>query len=222
MLLYGVAREPAIAVLASLIAGVSWIAAVASLNVSAQVSLPEWVRARGLAMSVAVMFGAMTLGSALWGAVAARTGLPQTLFLAAVGSLIMIPLTQRWKLQTGAQLDLTPSLSWPAPATAHTIEHDRGPVLVSVEYHIDPKDRHEFLAALRRLEHGRRRDGAFRWGIFEDAAVEGRFVETFLVESWLEHLRQHERATNADRVVQDAVRRFHRSGAPKVTHYIAV
>jgi len=222
MLLYGVAREPAIAVLASLIAGISWIAAVASLNVSAQLSLPEWVRARGLAMSVAVMFGAITLGSALWGAVAAHAGLPLTLYLAAVGSLIMIPLTQRWNLQSGAMLDLTPSLNWPAPATVHAVEPDRGPVLVSVEYHIDPKDRREFLAALRKMEHARRRDGAFRWGIFEDAAVEGRFVETFLVESWLEHLRQHERATNADRVVQDAVRRFHRSGAPKVTHYLAV
>ena len=46
-------------------------------------------------------------------------------------------------------------------------------------------------------------------------------VETFLVESWLEHLRQHERVTEADRAVQEVVRRFDLDGGPKVTHLIA-
>jgi len=90
-----------------------------------------------------------------------------------------------------------------------------------VEYRIDPKDREPFLAALDKLAKVRRRDGAYAWGVFEDAANEGRMVETFLVESWLEHLRQHERVTNADRVLQDAVHRFHIRGDPKVTHLIA-
>jgi hypothetical protein len=94
-------------------------------------------------------------------------------------------------------------------------------VLVTVEYRIDPKNRDGFLAALERLSLERRRDGAYAWGVFEDAAEEGRMVETFLVESWLEHLRQHERVTNADRVLQDAILRFHAEGTPKVTHLIA-
>jgi hypothetical protein len=67
----------------------------------------------------------------------------------------------------------------------------------------------------------RRRDGAYDWGIFEDPANDGRFVETFLVDSWLEHLRQHERVTNADSALQIAVDGFQRKGAPKVTHLIA-
>ncbi len=122
---------------------------------------------------------------------------------------------------TGAEIDLTPSLSWPAPIITHEVEHDRGPVLVTVEYRIDPRERDQFLAALERLGQERRRDGAFAWRVFEDAAEEGRMVETFLVKSWLEHLRQHERVTNADRVLQNAVNRFHAAGAPKVTHLIA-
>jgi hypothetical protein len=101
------------------------------------------------------------------------------------------------------------------------LEQDRGPVLVTVEYRIDPAQRRPFLAALDRLGHERRRDGAYRWGVFEDAADPARFVETFLVESWLEHLRQHERVTNADRVLQSEVRRFQVDGEPKVTHMIA-
>ena len=99
-------------------------------------------------------------------------------------------------------------MHWPAPITAQDIEHDRGPVLVTVEYRIRPQDRDAFLDAIAKLEPERRRDGAYRWGVFEDAAEEGRIVEIFLVASWMEHLRQHERVTNADRLVQEAVHKF--------------
>jgi Transmembrane secretion effector len=146
-------------------------------------------------------------------------GLPAAHFMAAAGALVAIPLTWHWKLQTGAGLDLTPSMHWPAPIVTHEVEEDRGPVLVTVEYRIDPKDREPFLAALAKLAYERRRDGAYAWGVFEDAAEEGRMLETFLVDSWLEHLRQHERVTHADRVVQAGVYRFHTAGTPKVTHW---
>jgi predicted MFS family arabinose efflux permease len=221
MVLYGLAHEPVTALLASVIAGASWIAALATLSVSAQVALPDWVRARGLALYTTVFFGCLTLGSAAWGEVAAHVGLPLAHFLAAAGAVAAIPLTWRWRLQTAAGFDLTPSMHWPAPVTTQVIEHDRGPVLVTVEYLIRPQDREDFLDAVSRLEHERRRDGAYRWGVFEDAAEEGRMLETFLVDSWLEHLRQHERVTNADRIVQDALHRFLLAHPPKVTHFIA-
>ncbi len=221
MVLYGVAHEPLLALVASMIAGASWIAVLATLSVSAQVALPDWVRGRGLALYTTVFFGCLTLGSAAWGEIAAWVGLPDAHFIAAAGAIAAIPLTWRWKLQTGAGLDLSPSMHWPAPITARNIAQDRGPVLVTVEYDIHPEDREAFLEAIGKLEHGRRRDGAFAWGVFEDAAQQGRMVETFLVDSWMEHLRQHERVTQADRVVQDAVQRFHLTGEPKVTHFIA-
>jgi MFS family permease/quinol monooxygenase YgiN len=221
MVLYGLAREPATALAAGFVAGASWIAALATLTVSAQVALPDWVRGRGLALYTTVFFGCLTLGSAVWGEVAAYVGLPIAHFLAAAGAVAAIPLTWRWKLQTAAGLDLTPSMHWPAPVTAQTLDDDRGPVLVTVEYRIRPQDRAAFLDAIGKLEDGRRRDGAYAWGVFEDAAEEGRMVETFLIESWMEHLRQHERVTHADRLVQEAVDRFDLAGEPKVTHLIA-
>jgi MFS family permease len=218
---FGIARDPATALAASVMAGVSWIAVLSSLNVSAQVALPAWVRGRGLSMFVMTFFGCLALGSAIWGQVAGMAGLPAAHLVAAAGALLAIPLTWRWKLQTAAGLDLTPSMHWPEPIVAHEVEEDRGPVLVTIEYRINPQEREAFLAALEKLGRQRRRDGAYAWGVFEDAAVEGRMVETFLVESWLEHLRQHERVTNADRILQDAVHRFHVDGAPLVTHLIA-
>lgn len=219
LFLFGSARAPAVAVTASLLAGISWTVVLSTLNVSAQIALPEWVRGRGLAMFVTLFSGTMALGSMAWGQAASLWGLPLAHYLAAAGAVLAIPLTWRWKLQTGAEFDLSPSMHWPTPIVTWELEGDLGPVLVTVEYLIHTKDRHAFLAAMEHLAGERRRDGAYAWGVFEDAAQKGRFVETFLVESWLEHLRQHERVTQADREAQERVGRFALE-SPKVTHLI--
>ena len=221
LVLLGIARHSAIGIAACLVAGVSWIAVLATLNVSVQMSLPDWVRGRGLAMFVTVFFGAMTAGSALWGQLASALGLPAAHFIAAAGALIGIAATWHWKLLSGAGVDLAPSMHWPAPVLAIDADADRGPVLVTVEYRVAPEKRAAFLVAVRDLGQLRRRDGAYTWDVYEDAAENGRFLETFMVASWLEHLRQHHRVTNADRVVQDAIREFGAAAEPKVTHFIA-
>lgn len=219
LVLFGVASHWATAVAASLIAGMSWIAVLSSLNVSAQVALPEWVRSRGLAVYVTVFFGAMTLGSILWGQVARVSGLPVAHYLAAAGALLAIPLTWRWKLQMGAGMDLTPSMHWPAPVLSTEVDDDAGPVLVTIEYRVDSERRDAFLSAIQHQAAERRRDGAYRWGVFEDVSNPGLFVETFHVESWLEHLRQHVRVTHADREIQERVRRL-AIEEPRVRHMI--
>ena len=213
-------REPVLALSASIIGGISWIAVLACLNISAQVALPDWVRGRGLAIYVTVFSVGLTVGSAIWGRVAASLGLPSAHLLAAAGALLTIPVTKRWKLQTGAELDLTPSMHWPTPVITQRVEADQGPVLVSVEYRVRPQHRVAFLNAMERVGRERRRDGAYAWGMFEDTARPNRFLETFLLESWLEHLRQHHRVTNADRMVEDRVGRF-LEGTRNVTHLIA-
>ena len=92
---------------------------------------------------------------------------------------------------------------------------------MTVEWNIDPKCRLPFLEALGCYARERRRDGAYDWGIFEDPADESRFIETFLTDSWLEHLRQHRRVTKADRISEQAVRRFQIGEGPKTTHLIS-
>jgi hypothetical protein len=172
-------------------------------------------------MYVTVMFGALSIGSAIWGELAVVAGLPAALLLAAAGEIIAIPLTWRWKLQSGAGVDFSPSMHWPDPITTHAIEADRGPVLVTVEYRIDPQNRKAFLSAVGQYSRQRRRDGAYDWGIFEDPADDGRFIETFMTDSWLEHLRSHRRVTKSDRVSEQAVRRFQIGKEPKTTHLIS-
>jgi MFS family permease len=221
LVLFAVAREPATGLIACALAGISWVAAIATLNVSAQFALPGWVRGRGMAMFATAQFAGLAVGSIVWGKAAQEIGLPAVHIIAAIALVASVPLLRGWRLQTAAGLDLAPSMHWPAPLLSRDIEPDRGPVLVTVEYVIAPTDRTAFLAAMTRLASERRRDGAYDWGIYEDASKEGVFVETFHVDSWLDHMRQHQRVTNADRVLQEAAGRFHAEGAPGVRHLIA-
>jgi MFS family permease len=220
LVLLASASSAAVAVLACVIAGMTWMAVLSNLNVSAQVALPDWVRGRGLSMYIMVFFGGMALGSVVWGQVASMAGLRVAHLIAAAGALLTIPLTRRWKVDAGAGEDLSPSSAWPAPITTNGIAPDRGPVMVAIEYMIDPGKREAFLTAIAALEGERRRDGAYEWDVFEDPARQGRFVEVFRTDSWLNHLRQHERVTQADRPIQDTVDRFQLIGQPHVTHLI--
>lgn len=220
LVVLGFAREPLVALCACLIAGMAWTIVLASLFVSAQVALPSWVRGRGLAILLATYFGATTVGSVIWGKVASMAGLPTALTIAAAGAVLAIPLTWRWKLQTAAAVDLSPSLHWRTPTIAGEVAGDRGPVLVTIEYRVDQNVRATFLRKLGELGYERKRDGAFRWRVFEDAADPDRIMEIFLVGSWLEHMHQHRRVTNADRVLQTEIGQL-LTEAPRVSHLLA-
>lgn len=207
---------------AMLLIGVAWISVVSSLMTAAQTALPGWVRARGLALFWVVYMGGMAAGSALWGQVASWTGIPFALSVAAVGALIGIALTRTYRVGRHDVADLSPSLFWPTPMMAGELESDRGPVMVTVEYRIDPAQTEAFTRTMQQISRIRRRDGAFMWELFWDIEHPERMVECFMVESWHEHLRQHERVTVADRDVLEQTRTFHLgSEPPKVTHLIA-
>jgi quinol monooxygenase YgiN len=153
--------------------------------------------------------------------VATSLGLGPALFIAAAGCAIGIPVLRRWKLQTAKGLDLSPSVHWPLPVMTGDFDAHRGPVMVMVTYEIDPGNREQFLEALEQVGRERRRDGAYEWRVFEDPNKQGCFVETFLSDSWLDHLRQHERVTKSDRAQEDAARKFQVGEGPVTTHFIA-
>jgi len=202
--------------------GGAWIALLTSFHTSAQASLAPWVRGRGLALYLLVFFGGMAGGSAVWGAVATHAGLRAALVLAGSGTLLGIPATARFRLPRGETPNLAPSRHWPAPVVAAEPEGDRGPVLITVEYRIDPARAEDFARAMRDVRRIRLRDGAFRWDLLSDPGDPGRYVESFLVESWIEHMRQHERITVADREVEERARCYHLGPAPPaVSHFIA-
>ncbi len=219
--LYYFSSFPAV-VAVLLLGGACWIAITSSFNTVAQQALPSWVRARGLSVYIFLFQGGMALGSTIWGSVAEHVSTRATLLAAAVCAGAMVPLSLRWKLAGEIHFDVSPSQHWPEPTIVEPFEPDRGPVLVTTEYCIRRNLREPFLQAMRQLESIRRRDGAIRWGLFEDPANPGRYLESFLVESWAEHMRQHARVTLADKALEDAARHFHNGPEPpKVTHWLA-
>jgi predicted MFS family arabinose efflux permease/quinol monooxygenase YgiN len=206
--------------LAMVAAGVAWLATLTSFNVATQTAVPRWVRARALAVYLLVFQGGLAGGSALWGVVAGRLGERAALLAAAASFALGMLAALRWRLQAIGGLDLTPSVR-PEPVTVIDPAPDDGPVLVLVRYRVDPSRTEEFASAMRAMRRVRRRDGAYRWGLFEDVADPSCFVETYVVHSWAEHLRQHERFTAEDLAVRDRVRSFHiGEDPPAVSHYI--
>jgi predicted MFS family arabinose efflux permease len=202
--------------------GVAWMALMSSFNISVQALVPAWVRARVLAIYLLVFFGGMALGSAFWGMVATRTSISNALLYAAATLIVGNAAAYFFPLHAGDALDLEPSLHWSDPILISQPDPEDGPVLVTVDYQIDPARAEEFATAMLEVKRIVRRDGAMRWGLFTDPARPGHYVETFLVESWAEHMRQHARHTNEDRAAQELVRSFHSGDFPPlVTHLVA-
>ncbi|MGE8637677.1 MAG: MFS transporter [Achromobacter sp.] len=210
------------AVLLLLLLGVGWIVALTTFNGVAQAILPNWVRGRGLAIYLMVFNGAMAAGSLGWGLLAQEIGVPATLLAGAAGLLVAGLVLHRMRLPQG-EANLDPSNHWPEPLLDAPVEHDRGPVMVQIEYRIRVHDRPAFLQALKALAQERRRDGAYAWGIAEHTSDPERVQEWFLVESWAEHLRQHQRVSQADADLQGEAQRFHIGPEkPVVHHFLAL
>jgi MFS family permease len=192
-----------------LIGGGAWIVFVSLISALVQNLAPDWVRARVLAIYLLVFQGSVALGSAAWGAVAQRAGISKALMCAGLGTVATTALALFAKLPD-ATSDLSPWNHWRMPVVTKEVvaELEHGPVLVTVEYMVVAQWKTEFLDAIHRYEQVRRRDGASRWGIFHDTEAADRYLEIFLVDSWSEHLRQHERLTQAERRLEQRLRSY--------------
>lgn len=193
----------------ALIGGGAWILFISLVNALIQNLAPDWIRARVLAVFVLVSQGSMAFGSVAWGAVAQRASIRTALLCAGLGAIGTTVLALFAKLPD-ATADLSPWNHWRMPVLVKEIgpELDGGPVLVTVEYVVGPERKADFVKAIHQYERVRRRNGASRWGIFHDVEAGDRYLETFLVHSWAEHQRQHERETRADHELEQRLRSY--------------
>lgn len=204
--------------LALLPVGAAWIAVLSSLNAGLQLALPNWVRARGLAYYLVVFQGAQALAGVVWGVVADRASVTVALLVAAgllaAGALLGL----RSPLPDTGNLDRSPSTHWPTPQLTITPEPADGPVLITLAYRVPEPNAVAFTEAMRHVGRSRRRTGALRWELFRDGGEPTRFVESYLVGTWAEHLRQHEdRLTGADRRFEQEALAL-ADGEPEVAH----
>jgi MFS family permease len=200
--------------------GACWLTVLSSLNTAAQRVAPGWVRARTLAAFQLVMQGGLAIGSLTWGLVTGAASVEAALTIAAAGLAAGVVLARRWPLAAAEGNDMTPAGAWSDPNVDIEPLPDDGPVLITVEYQIDPEEAERFVPAMEELGRIRRRDGAYRWGLYGDLEQPGVYLETFVVDSWSEHLRQHERLTVADLELTRLTKSFHRGEEPPVVRHL--
>lgn len=216
------APHPAVALAGMVLAGMAWISTANTLTVSAQLVLPGWVRARGMAIYQMGLMGGTAIGSALWGQVAGHGSVRSALVGSALFGVGILLAMQRRPLSTEANTDLSPVKPAVTPQAQIEVDPDEGPVMVTVEYRIDPARADAFAALMQDTRRARLRQGALSWGLFRDAEQPGRYIEYFVDESWVEHLRRHERFTAADVGLRAQRMDFHLGPEPPVVHrYVA-
>jgi MFS family permease len=213
-------RSPPLAALITFVAGAGWLLCLSVFNIAAQQVLPDWVRARGLALNLTVTAGAAAVGSAAWGALASALGVPRAFAWGSLAVAVTLLAGVRWRFSPIATYDLSPA-PLAEPDTPLSVPTDGGPVFVTITYQVQPGAEDDFQQAVRPVGWSRRRTGAVSWMVLQHAESPGRFVEMFTVPSWDEYLRQQTRRTVADAALDDQLRAFLRAGTePDVEHFL--
>ncbi|WP_420006671.1 MFS transporter [Arenibacterium sp. LLYu02] len=203
--------------MAGLLAGAAWIAVLSSLNVAAQAVLPDWVRARGLAIFLTVFSGSMAVGSLGWGSVASQASIGTAQLAAAIGLLVAIPLTA-WARLSQLTGDQSPANHWPETGIDLPVQED-GPATIWIAYDVPTANRAAFLALMPQQRRSRRAHGGYAWALREDAATPGRLIESWHEASWLSHLRHHAHVTRAEAEMQARIRAL-LDTPPEIHHLI--
>ena len=212
MVAVALAPAPWVASLAMFASGMAWITTANALSVSAQMGLPNWVRARGMSMYQMAIMGASAAGAALWGQIATWTSVPVSLLLAAGVGLGAVLTANRLLGNTSVEEDQTPMRTLARPVVDSPPPSGR--VVVSIEYRIDPARADDFRALMQQSRSSRLRHGVLSWELLRDIHEPGRFIEQFVDPSWAEHLRRFERLTAADAALRDRRAAFHLGDAP--------
>ena len=217
-----VVQEVWFAVPAMVVLGMAWISVANSLAVAAQTALPDWVRARGMSIYQVCLMGGAAAGALLWGQVASFSSVQTAIVSAAAFGVVSWLLTRRLSVQEVTELDFTPAPMAALPEASIPVEPEEGPVMVTIEYEIDPSRAPEFAAVMQRTRRARLRQGALSWGLFRDTAVPGRYVEYFVDENWVEHQRRLQRFTAFDAELRAQRLAFHQGAEPPVLRrYVA-
>ena len=211
-----------VALPAMVVLGMAWISVANSLAVAAQMAMPDWVRARGMSIYQMSLMGGGAAGSLVWGQTASFIGVQGAVLCAAAFGCLVLLFTRGLSVEGGVDLDFTPVLTTAAAQPSYEVGADEGPVMVTVQYQIDPARAHDFAQVMQRTRRARLRQGALSWGLFRDVAVPGRYLEYFVDESWVEHLRRLERFTAFDAELREQRLAFHIGDTPPVLRrYVA-
>jgi MFS family permease len=220
ILAVGTVRNTPFVLVVLLPTGAVWMAFLSTVNAALQLFLPRWVRARGLSLYQAILFGSQAVAAALWGFVASAFGVEATFCTAAVAMIASAASVAVWPLLNASDMNRDIVSVWPEPLLAIEPSPEGGPIAVMITYTIAADDEQAFLRAMQRVRDSRRRTGAVRWQLYRDAAHRNSFVEYFVVSTWEEHMRQHSvRLTGTDQQFEETAKALS-DPPPVATHFL--
>jgi MFS family permease len=201
--------------------GFAWISMISTMQITLQLSLPNWIRARGLSMFYATFMGSMAFGGLFWGYLASITSIKRALLISLIFGIVMLLLIGKRKLPLPHN-DAAVSDSLLEGHLSLIPSQSDVQVMINVEYLVSSEDQLNFENTMRDVRRMRLRNGAIAWGLYLDLGTRNRYVEHFMDQSWVEHLRRHERQTQDDEAILNAAYAFHQStDKPKVSHFTA-
>lgn len=218
----GLAPNTTVAFAAMLAVGFFWLLTLTTLNASAQLMAPEWIRGRAMSLYTLAFAGILPIGSILAGLVADGIGTRGTLVGFSLGALLLGLVAPRFGIPAINEIETPEFNTSPGPLHSHIEGLEGGPVIVLNTWQVEESDLSAFAAIMSEIRLVRLTTGAYRWRLFRDIADPTRLTELFAVESWEEHIAQHWRIDDASSQLIAGARQFDRGQGPTSRHLIAV
>src|SRR3981081_116222 len=201
-------REPVLTAAALVVAGAVWMLAIALFNIGVQLSAPRWVAGRSLAAFQASIAGGIAMGSWGWGRLTDVAGV-ETALLVSAGLMFASPLLGLWLRMppVGARNEDAEELA--APGGRLSLTGRSGPLVVEIEYRVDQENARAFHNVMQEVQLSRQRNGAYGWSIARDIGDPELWTERYHCPTWLDYLRQRNRATQSERELHPGGIAFH-------------
>lgn len=222
-ILLGLAPNIVVAFIAMLFAGLFWLLTLATLNATAQLMSPGWIRGRAMSIYTLAFAGVLPIGSILSGMVADQIGTSGSLFVFSSGAVILGLAAPRFRVPHVDDV-VTPEYNdqREAPEAHHPSIVEGGPVIVLNTWQIDEDRFAEFTALMNEIRLIRLSTGARSWRLFRNASDPTRLTEMMVVPSWEEHLAQHRRIDDASAELLRRTHQFDIGDGPVSRHLIDV
>ena len=207
-------REPVLTAAALVVAGAAWMLAVALFNIGVQLSAPRWVAGRSLAAFQASIAGGIAIGSWGWGHLTdagrrrnGATGFRRPDVRLAAARPVAADAAGR-RAQRGAPKLLAD------PEVQLSLTGRSGPLVVEIEYRVAQDNARAFHNVMQDVQLSRQRNGAYGWSIARDIADPELWTERYHCPTWLDYLRQRNRATLSERELHQQAIAFHLGPEP--------
>jgi MFS family permease len=212
VLLIGLSRNVALTGTVMAVAGAAFMLNISLFNVGVQLSAPRWVTARAIAWFQSALTGGIALGAWMWGHVATDWGVSSALIASGI-VLILTPLI-------GLVLPMPPVSTDDVemvelahePEVALAITARSGPIVIEIDYRVDPAAARQFYDVMLKMQRTRLRNGAFDWSLSRDIGDPALWTERYHCPTWGDYLRLRSRFTQSDLELQGLADAFHTAG----------